>query len=377
MPAASFSDSSLARFRDGARAWLTKVAPAYQAAMREAAGEDQEIAVRRAWEAELYRGGYACLSWPGAFGGRGLGPIEEFVFSQECSSAGAPTPLGRVGQLLAGPAIFVHGSAEQKARFLPKIVAGEETWCQGFSEPDAGSDLASVRTRATLDGDHYVIQGQKIWTSFGHYADWCLLLARTGAASNRYHNLTLFAVPMRQDKIDVRTIRQISGRSQFSEVFYDDALVPVSFRIGDENDGWRVAMTIMSYERGGGFGALALQWLDESLDLLRSHCGAKILVLHPKVAALQQRVNLVRWQIMRSIEQAAAGRDASPSSSIMKLTWSELLQDIVRVGFLTNCVEHLARWRFLVLAYRSESIASGTAEIQRNIIAQRVLGLPR
>lgn len=372
--ASSFADSSITDFRAELRSWLERAAPAY--AGQTSIGEIEDIELRRAWEREVVRAGYNCLSWPAEFGGRGLGPIEEFVFAEECVAAGVPEGLGRIGRLLAAPAFFGHGTPEQQARFLPRILHQEDIWCQGFSEPNAGSDLANVQTRARRDGDRYLVNGQKIWTSFGHYSDWCLLITRTSTEASRHRGLTMFAMPMHQPGVQPRRIKQISGDSEFNEVFYDDAEVGVDCRIGAEGEGWRVAMTILTAERGVGYAALALNDLRVILEML-DHCALRHPAAMGEAARLRDRMVVTRWQVMCAIERMAADRDAAPSSSIMKLIWSELTQDVVRTGFELNCPEHRDRWRYLELDARSDTIASGSSEIQRNIISERVLGLPR
>jgi alkylation response protein AidB-like acyl-CoA dehydrogenase len=373
-PASSFADPSIADFRARLRSWLAEVAPGY--AGRASVGEVEDIELRRAWEHEIVKGGYNCLSWPAEYGGQGLGPIEDFVFAQECIAAGVPEGLGRIGRLLSAPAFFGYGTAEQKARFLPRILRQDDIWCQGFSEPNAGSDLANVQTRARREGDIYLVSGQKIWTSFGHYADWCLLLTRTSAEASRHRGLTMFAMPMHQPGVQPRQIRQITGDSEFSEVFYDDAEVSADCRIGAEGEGWLVAMTVLTAERGVGFAALALSDLAVLTDLL-DHCAQGSPAARGEAARLRDRVVVTRWQVMRAIERMGADRDAAASSSIMKLVWSELTQDVIRTGFELNCPQHRDRWRYLELDARSDTIASGSSEIQRNIISERVLGLPR
>jgi alkylation response protein AidB-like acyl-CoA dehydrogenase len=375
MPAAtSFGDQSIADFRAQLGSWLAEVAPGYVG--RAGVGEVEDIELRRAWENEIVKAGYNCLSWPTQYGGKGLGPIEDFIFAQECIAAGAPEGLGRIGRLLTGPALFRYGTDEQKARFLPRILNQDDIWCQGFSEPNAGSDLANVQTSARREGDVYLVNGQKIWTSFGHYADWCLLVARTSAEASRHRGLTMFAMPMHQPGVQPRRIRQITGDAEFSEVFYDDAEVSADCRIGAEGEGWRVAMTVLTAERGGGFAALALSDLADMLDML-DHCARDNPAARGEAARLRDRTVVTRWQVMRAIERMGSDRSAMPSSSIMKLVWSELTQDVVRTGFELNCPEHRDRWRYLELDARSDTIASGSSEIQRNIIAERVLGLPR
>jgi alkylation response protein AidB-like acyl-CoA dehydrogenase len=372
--AGSFGVESITRFRAELKSWLAEVAPRYAERNESAGVEDVEL--RRAWENEIVKAGYNCLSWPAEYGGRGLGPIEDFVFAEECIAAGVPEGLGRIGRLLAAPAFFGYGTAEQKARFLPRILNQDDIWCQGFSEPNAGSDLAGVQTAARRQGDVYLVNGQKIWTTFGHYADWCLLLTRTSADAPRHRGLTMFAMPMHQPGVQPRRIRQISGDSEFSEVFYDDAVVGADCRIGAEGEGWQVAMAILTAERGVGFAALAMDELARLLALF-SHCAGGDPGSQAQAALLRDRVEVTKWQIMRAIERLGANRSAGPSASIMKLVWSELTQDVIRAGFELDCAKHRDRWRYLELDARSGTIASGSSEIQRNIISERVLGLPR
>lgn len=374
MAATSFSNPAVAAFRQQVRDWIEqKVAPyRLEAGMSEA----ERIKIRRAWEKELFHAGYNCLGWPVEFGGKGLGPIEDYVFAEEWVAANAPEPLGRIGRLLAAPALMMHGTKEQQRRFLPAILQCDEIWCQGFSEPNAGSDLASLRTTAKRDGDRYLINGQKIWTTFGHYADRCLLLARTGEAGGRHRGLTMFAVPMHQPGVQPRPIKQISGDADFNEVFYDNAEVPLDCVIGEVNDGWRVALTVLTAERGAGFLPVKLRKVKDALDTLAT-MAAKRPELIPGVRQLNTRYALIHWQILRAIERMASDRDPEPSAAILKVIFSEFDQDLVRFGFEADEPAYREQWRYLELSTRSFTIASGTSEINRNIIAERVLGLPR
>ena len=222
----------------------------------------------------------------------------------------------------------------------------------------------------------YLVNGQKIWTTFGHYADWCLLLTRTSSDGPRHRGLTMLAMPMDQPGVQPRRIRQISRDSEFSEVFYDEAEVAADCRIGAEGEGWRVAMTILTAERGVGFAALALSELSRLLGLL-DHCTRDDPAARAGAAQLRDRVEITRWQVMRTIERVGADRNPAPTASIMKLVWSELTQEVIGTGFELDCPEHRDRWRYLELDARSDTIASGSSEIQRNIIGERVLGLPK
>lgn len=374
MASNSFQDSSIQSFRSEVSSWLEQNVEPYKIPAE--ADEPRQIEIRRAWEERLNAAGYNALAWPTEFGGKGLGPIEEFVFAEEAIKVGAPEPLGRIGRLLVAPGLFVHGTRKQQDRYLSAILACKEIWCQGFSEPNAGSDLASLRTTARLNGDHYVVNGQKVWTTFGHYADYCLLLARTGEAGGRHRGLTMFALPMRQPGVRPQPIKQISGEADFNEVFFDDAVVPAENVIGGDGNGWKVALTVLMAERGAGFAALKIKRISEEMALLE-----KSLKHRSDLASTGQKLDtqfsIMRWQVMRAVERMAADRNPLPSASILKLVWSELGQRIARFGVETDEAETRDQWRFLELALRMDTIASGTSEIQRNIVAERVLGLPR
>ncbi|MQA87231.1 MAG: acyl-CoA dehydrogenase [Streptosporangiales bacterium] len=378
----SFGSPEARAFRERLRTWLAGNVPeAWRRAGGEDLTDDEVVEVRREWDRRLFAAGYAGVTWPVEFGGRGFGPVEEYVFYEECARAGAPEGLGRVGRLLAGPTLIAHGTDEQRARYLRPILSGEEIWCQGFSEPGAGSDLAAVRTRAGRDGAVYRVSGQKTWTSFAHYADWCLLLALTGPAELRHRNLSMLIVDMHAPGVTVRPIRQISGRSEFNEVFFDDVEVPVANRIGAEDDGWRVAMTVLTNERG--MAEAANRYVDlmaDSRQLLEcaghrpSRIGGDTL---GGVEVYADRVEALRWQVMRAVEKSARGGDWFPSMAVLKLYWSELMQDMASAGLGLGCAEHASWWRRRYLESRATTIYSGTSEIQRNIIAERVLGLPK
>jgi len=248
--ALSLADPVLDAFRAEVRAWLHKMVPVAWLAQRDQLAADEIILIRRGWDRITYSGGFAGVAWPREFGGRGLGVLEELVYYEECALAGAPDGLSRIGRLLVGPTLIAHGTPSQRARYLPQILSGEEIWCQGFSEPNAGSDLAAVETSAVRQGDHYVVSGTKIWTSFAQHANRCLLLAKTSHSRSRHHNLSLLIVDMRQPGVSVSPIRQITGVQEFNEVCFDEVLATVADRIGEEHEGWRVAMTTLAAERG-------------------------------------------------------------------------------------------------------------------------------
>jgi alkylation response protein AidB-like acyl-CoA dehydrogenase len=377
--ATSFGDSRAARFREDARRWLADATRGFSHPDGAEITDADILARRLAWDRRLFDGGYGALSWPAQFGGRGLGPIEEFIFAEEATRLGAPDDLaGRVGRLLVGPGLMEFGTAGQRARFLPGILAVRELWCQGFSEPDAGSDLASLRTAGQRDGDSFVVSGQKVWSSFCDSADWCLLLVRTGPPENRYRNLSMLLMPLKQPGVEVRRIRQISGSSEFGEIFFENAICPAENLLGKQDDGWAVAMGILSVERGAGFTPVRLgssrkhlAMLENCDQCLASPNRAEI------ISELRARIEVNRLQAMRAVEAMAAGRDWARSHSVLKVAVSEFQQDLSRIGVDNACDAHLPAWRREYFAIRSATIAGGTSEINRNVIAERLLGLPK
>jgi alkylation response protein AidB-like acyl-CoA dehydrogenase len=379
-PARSFDSTEAAALREEAREWLED-ALVGQPRLDPDLPDAEYHQVRIGWDKKLFAGGYSALSWPAEYGGAGLGAIEDFIFAEEAWRQGAPEGLaGRVGRLLVGPCLMVSGNPEQNARFLPSIVAAETIWCQGFSEPDAGSDLASLRTSARQDGDTFVVSGQKIWSSFSAFADWCLLLTRTGDPKDRHHNLTMLLMPLHQKGVEVRPIRQISGGSEFSEIFLDNAVTTADCVLGEVNEGWRVALNTLSVERGVGFTAVSLGSAGQEIDGLEScdDCRRNLGAAGPQTLSdLRSRLAAVRWQSIRSIEYMAAGTGWNRSHSVLKIAMSELSQAISRVGAEHSCAAHFGHWRNRYFGTRSASIASGTNEINRNVMADRVLGLPR
>lgn len=378
--ARSFDSKEAAGFRAEAREWL-KDALVGVPSLDPDAPDDEVHRVRIGWDKKLFAGGYSALSWPTEYGGRGLGAIEDYIFAEEAWAQGAPEGLaGRVGRLLVGPCIMVSGNDEQKARFLPDIVAAETIWCQGFSEPDAGSDLASLRTSAHKDGDSFVVSGQKIWSSFSAFADWCLLLTRTGEPQNRHHNLTMLLIPLHQKGVEVRPIRQISGGSEFSEIFLDEAVTSADCVLGSVNAGWQVALNTLAVERGVGFTAVSLGSAGHEIDRLEqcADCNRNLgVAAAATISMLRARLQAVRWQSIRSVELLAGGGEWNRSHSVLKIAMSELAQKISRVGAEHACAAHTEHWRNRYFGTRSGSIASGTNEINRNVMAERVLGLPR
>ena len=346
------------------------------------------------WQQRLFEAGYAGVDWPAEGGGRGSSPVEQLIFKEECERAGAPyVGVNFVGLLHAGPTIIAEGTAAQKERYLPAILRGQEVWCQGFSEPDAGSDLASLRTKAVRDGDHYVVNGSKIWTSHAEVADYCELLVRTGEERNR--GISWLIMPMDTPGIEIRPLRTIEGTTEFAQLFLNDVRIPVANRVGEENDGWRVTMVTLSFERGTGF-------VGELLECMRLlgelHDIGTRLGLLPDDAGLQKRIGRLAaafdalWALTkRNVSEAAQTGVPGIGGSVFKLSFSEhaqalgdLAMEMLDTAALTadpltgpngpiGNAEQVHNW------YKSINltIAAGTSQVQRNIVAERILGLPR
>jgi alkylation response protein AidB-like acyl-CoA dehydrogenase len=380
-------------FRDELRAWLSLTLPTLGAAP-----PAEDWPARRAfdshWQHRLFDAGYAGVDWPAEGGGRGASPVEQLIFKEECERAGAPyVGVNFVGLLHAGPTIIAEGTAAQKERYLPPILRGDDVWCQGFSEPDAGSDLASLRTRATRDGDEYVLTGSKIWTSHAEVADHCEMLVRTGEDGHR--GITWLIVPMDSAGLEIRPLRTIAGSTEFAELFLNEVRVPVANRVGDENDGWRVTMVTLSFERGTAFVGDLL----ESMRLLQAlQRLARRLGLHDD-QGLQRRLGHLTaafdalWALTkRNVSEAAETGVPGIGGSVFKLSYSEHAQALSDLamevldraalsgdplegpdGLALGNDEQLHTWFKSI----SLTIAAGTSQVQRNIVAERILGLPK
>jgi hypothetical protein len=380
-------------FRDELRQWLGTTLPTL-AAPPEADDWPGRRAFDLHWQHLLFEAGYAGVDWPVEGGGRGASPIEQLIFKEECERAGAPyVGVGFVGLLHAGPTIIAEGNAEQKARYLPPILRGEEVWCQGFSEPDAGSDLASLCTRAVRDGDEYVVTGSKIWTSHAEVADHCELLVRTGEDGHR--GITWLIMPMDAPDIEIRPLRTIAGSTEFAELFLNEVRIPAGNRVGDENDGWRVTMVTLSFERGTGFVGELL----ESMRLLGALVDlAKRLGLDGDLGLQRRLGHLVAafdalWALTkRNVSEAAQTGVPGIGGSVFKLSFSEqaqalgdlameMLDRAALSGDPLNDPSGLALGNDAQLHawFKSISltIAAGTSQVQRNIVAERILGLPK
>src|SRR3954471_20577130 len=338
----------------------------------------------REWSRKLGEAGYAGLTWPKEYGGAGAPYSHQAIFLDESSRAEAPTHLGVIGLGMAGPTIMAHGTDAQKERYLSRILSAEEIWCQGFSEPDAGSDLAGVRARAEERGDVFVLNGQKVWSSFAHLADFCILLARSDPSSTRHEGLTYLIVDMKAAGVEVRPLRQITGEGEFNEIFLTDVEVPRENLLEGVGDGWRVAMTTLLHERGSlGFAlAGALDVVVRRLLALARERELADPVLRDRVAQAWIELQALRLTNYRALSQLMKTGIPGPEGSVAKLHWSELNQRVTKLalellGPEAQVVDGDGYWQYQQLRSRGNTIEAGTSEILRNIIAERVLGLPR
>ena len=337
------------------------------------------------WQRRMHADGWAGLSWPEAYGGRALGTAEEAIFYEESAKRRAPLPANMLGMLLAGPTIMTHGTPEQQERYLPRILSGDEIWCQGFSEPGSGSDLASLSTKARPVDGGWSVTGQKVWTSAGHLAQKCMLLARTTSGESKHHGITYFLADMAD--IDVRPLVMINGEAEFNEMFLEDVFVPEADLLGEVDQGWSCALTTLAFERGGI--SLSLQvWsrqaLDELVEIVRDLGLADDQDIQYELGRLEADVQALRIGSVRTMSAVAAGGHPGPESSTVKLLWARVVQDIRRLGIelagpggVVEDDPRAAHWISRYLRARGHSIEGGTDEVQRSIIAERVLGLPR
>lgn len=370
------SDGDIAKFEAEAATWLAANVPERWILDRGSLTDAETTETRMQWDRALYEGGYAGLSLPVEYGGRGFGLAEEVVFGELAARAHAPDGFGRIGKILTAPTLISRGTPEQRERYLPKILSGETIWCQGFSEPAAGSDLAAVSAFARATEGGYRVSGQKVWTSFAANAHKCLFLAKTSETAPRYRNLTMLLLDMDQPGVSVRPIRQISGGSHFAEVFLDDAFVATEDRLGEGGAGWSVAMTVLGNERGGVDGISRYIEIRADLDLLLD-CCAKLRDDLRVVRGYDTRLELVRWQVAKAVSRESDNRAFNSAIGVVKLMWSELWQEVTSLGAATMCPHHEAYWRGQYLESKSATIYAGSSEIQRNIIGDRILGLPR
>jgi alkylation response protein AidB-like acyl-CoA dehydrogenase len=375
-----------AAFRAEVRAWIQASLPEELRGHRGGAARFDEPALRK-WSGRLHEAGYAGLTWPAEYGGGGKPYTHQAIFLEEMARAEAPPHVGVIGLGMAGPTIIAHGSDAQKARHLERILSAEEIWCQGFSEPGAGSDLAGVRTSARRDGDRFVVDGQKVWSSFAHIADWCLLLARSDPESQRHDGLTYLIVDMHSPGVEVRPLRQITGESEFNEIFFTSVEVPAENTLGEVGQGWQVAMTTLLHERGTlGFAlTAALEVNVRKLVELARDRGATPLQ-RDAIAREWIESQALRLTAYRSLTQLVRTGIPGPEGSILKLHWSEANQRLTKLALELLGPDaplvgangaYSGFWQHAQLRSRGNTIEAGTSEILRNIVAERVLGLPR
>jgi alkylation response protein AidB-like acyl-CoA dehydrogenase len=384
-----FSDEDEA-FRGEVRAWLDEHLIGEFAALGTGGnlGEGHELEVRRAWERELAAAGWVGIGWPAEYGGRDLPLTQQMIFNEEYARAGGPGRTGFFGEQLLGPTLMMFGTDEQKQRFLPKILRAEEYWCQGFSEPDAGSDLANVKTSAVRDGDEWVINGQKVWTSLGHIADWIFVVCRTDATGAKKHEgISFLLCPMDQPGVELRPITQITGTAEFNEVFFADARTSADMVVGPVGQGWKVVMATLGFERGTAFLAQQLRFAQEYQRVChfaaeRGHASHPL--VRQRLADAWIGLEIMRLTGLRTVTKILHGGQPGPESSIGKLHWSkwhqrlgELEMDLMGADgqILTNGL--MGDFQYTFQFSRSHTIYAGSSEIQRNIIGERVLGLPR
>jgi len=380
-------------FRDEVATWLRANNPG-----PEPEGSlDEVMAFRGDWQRKLYAAGWAGISWPKEFGGRGATMIEQAIFTGEAAAQEAPSPANVLGLAMGGPVVIAHGTEAQKSRYLEPILTGDEIWCQGFSEPESGSDLASLKTRAVKDGDEWVVTGQKVWTTFAQYAKWCMLVARTDPDAPKHQGLTYFLMDMKQDGVEAKPLVQITGEGEFNEVFINEARIPDENVVGQVGEGWNVAITTLMNERAGlAFGAIAaihnsLAKLATLATEVREEGGASAgedAYFRQRIAQLFIEAETMRLNAYRGLTKTMESGIPGPEGSLGKWQWADINQDLTELALeIEGAWAPLGRgsegavangaWQYNFLRSRANSIEGGTTDILKNIIAERVLGLPR
>ncbi len=374
----TFSEPEIA-FRDELRAWFDTHDPGREPEH----DEDAHYVWRRDFQRELAQGGWAAVHWPVEYGGRGATMTQSAIFFEELGRAGAPLPANVLGLLLAGPTIMTWGTPEQKERYLNPILTAEEIWCQGFSEPDAGSDLAAVKTRAVKDGDEWVVSGQKVWTSGAQYSKWCMLVARTDTDVAKHKGLTYFLMDMEQEGVQVVPLRQITGEPEFNELFIDGARIPDENVLGGIGNGWRVALTTLMNERAGLAFFLQVRMRHLLDRVIEEAAGRGLLddpVVADKLGELHLKAEVLRLTAYRGLTATEKYGQPGPEGSLTKWMWSETNQQLTQ--FAADLIGPSALvagspWAYELLRARGNSIEGGTTEVLKNIVSERVLGLPK
>jgi alkylation response protein AidB-like acyl-CoA dehydrogenase len=365
-------------FRDELRGWLEANHPG-----PEPEGDVAGFEFRRAWQRRLHEDDWAGVSWPKEYGGRGATLVEQAIYNEELARAQAPSTANVLGLAMGGPTVIAHGTEEQKKRYLEPILSADEIWCQGFSEPEAGSDLASLKTRAVREGDDWVVTGQKVWTTLAHHAKWCMLVARTDADAPRHKGLTYFLMDMEQDAVQVRPLRQITGEAEFNELFIEEARIPAENIIGGEGNGWAVAITTLMHERATLAFGLQIRvkiTLGELLADARESGAAEDPVIRDRLAQLYIESEVLRLNALRGLSAIMRTGVPGPEGSLGKWQWADVNQALTELAVELRrgrAVLDDDRWTYRFLRARANSIEGGTTEILKNIVAERVLGLPR
>ena len=368
-------------FRDELRGWLADNDPG--AAPPEDAGDDAHYAWRRNWQRRLYDAGWAAPAWPTQYGGRGSSQTESAIYFEELGRARVPAAANTLGLLLGGPTLMVWGTDEQKERYLPPILSAEEIWCQGFSEPEAGSDLASLKTKAVKDGEEWVVTGQKVWTSGAQYSKWCMLVARTDSEVAKHKGLTYFLMDMEQDAVQIRPLHQITGEAEFNELFIEEARIPDANVVGGVGNGWKVALTTLMNERAGLGFALQIRLRQMLDDVIAVAAGKGLLenaLYADAIAELHIRCEAIRLLAWKGLTDAERYGQPGPEGSLVKWLWSDTNQRATQLAADVIGPEALKMgtgWSYELLRARGNTIEGGTTEVLKNIVAERVLGLPR
>ena len=383
-----------AAFRDEVRTWLAEHLVGEFAELGGGRGpaDESDWELRVEWERQLGRDRWIGLGWPKEYGGRAASFAEEVIFNEEYAKANAPTRVSFFGEGLFAPTLIAYGTEEQKHRFLPKIQSVEELWCQGYSEPNAGSDLSNVQTKAVLDGDQWVINGQKVWTTLAHRSDWCFAVVRTDTDAPAHKGISYLLVPMRQPGVTARPLEQMTGTAEFNEVFFDDARTDKQNVVGDVNGGWKVAMATLGFERGTAFLSQQLAFQRELWDLVdvaHKNGATADETIRQRLTDAYVGVQIMKFNGLRMLTNLVHKGVLGPESSIGKLFWTtwhrnlgELAMDVLGAGALLVDGEPGGRYELgdlhrIFMASRAETIYAGSSEIQHNIIGERVLGLPR